>query len=70
MVVSERPSISWVSVAQALTGRPSSSTVHEPQTSTSQLVLVPLSPRDWRRKSASSNSGATLARRASPFNSN
>ena len=45
MVVSERPSISWVRVVQALTGRPSSSTVQEPQTSTSQLVLVPLSPR-------------------------
>ena len=54
MVVSERPAISWVRVVQALTGRPSSSTVQEPQTSTSQLVLVPLRSRSLRRKSASS----------------
>ena len=70
MVTSERPWTSWARVAQALRGRPSSSTVQAPHTSTSQLVLTPRSPSERRRKSDSNSSGATAARCGAPFNSN
>src|SRR6185436_1619497 len=46
------PSASTANVVHALTGLPSTSTVHAPQTCVSQLTLVPFKPCLSRRNSA------------------
>ena len=60
-VVTSWPSAWTASIVQLLTGLPSKSTVQAPQLVVSQPVWVPVSPRPWRSRWASSSRGSTSA---------
>src|SRR5712692_10205689 len=59
MVSTSRPRASNASRVQELTGLPSKSTVHAPQTCTSQDLLLPVSPKRLRMTSSKSSCGST-----------
>ena len=53
------PSACTANIRQAWTARPSRLTMQAPQAPTSQPRCMPVSPRSWRRKSASDRRGST-----------
>ncbi len=59
MVSMARPSQAIASVMQEYTGRPSSRTVHAPQSPSLQTFFVPVSPSVSRRVSSSERRGGT-----------
>src|SRR5882724_3221638 len=70
IVNTDRPRTSKASVVQALTGRPSTSSVQAPQTSTSQDRFTPVRPSRSRTTSSSNSWGSTSISCERPFNVN
>ena len=55
------------SIRHERTGRPSTSTVHAPQTPCSQPTWVPVRPQSWRSASESSRRAGTRTAWVAPF---
>src|SRR5689334_24023400 len=66
-VVISWPSACTPSIVQLLTGVPSNNTVQAPQFVVSHPVCVPVRPRPWRSRCASSSRGSTSATRFTPL---
>src|SRR5581483_6732686 len=67
MVVTSCPAQSTASLRQAYSARPSTITVHAPQSPMSHDFLVPVRPRSKRSASTSVRRGSTLSGRSTPF---